>query len=72
MQQLKPKVKIALSIFLFAMSLSVIGFFVDSDLREPSLAVNLFEIFMMTLILFILISTLFGMVIGLSKLFKKA
>lgn len=71
MKQLNSKSKIVLAIFLFALSLSVIGFFVDSDPREPSIATNLFEISMMTLILFAFISILFGVAIGLSRLVQK-
>ncbi|MEM8528437.1 MAG: hypothetical protein AAGG68_27595 [Bacteroidota bacterium] len=71
MKQIKPMAKAAFAIFLFALSLSVIGFFVDSDPREPSIATNLFEISMMTLILFAFISVLFGSAIGLTKLLKR-
>ncbi len=51
--------------------ISLIGFFTDSDTREISLSVNIFEIFMMTIMIAILLSTIYFPIKFLARGLKK-
>lgn len=51
-----------------ALMISIVGFFVDGDPREESLFTNIFEIGLMTTILFLIFSSAYLIIDFLSKL----
>lgn len=60
--------KVLLRILLFSIGLSVTGFLIDGDPRDPDIRTNVFELFMMSLIMFAFISTLvFTFALALKK-----
>lgn len=63
--------KSLLLIFLIGIFISTIGFFIDTDVREPSLFTNLFEIGMMGIVISLLISLIYFPIRFLSLFFKK-
>ena len=54
------KYKIALlTILVISICLSVFGFWVDSDPRNPNVMTTVFELVMMTLLVFVILTTLY-------------
>ena len=66
------KNKIALlTILVVSICLSVFGAWVDNDPRNPSLMTNVFELAMMTLLVFVILTTLYFATTFTSKKIKQ-
>lgn len=59
-----------IKIVLFSFCLSLFGFFIDSDQRVLDIGVNIFEIIMMTSIIFLILTIIYVVVQGVILLFK--
>ncbi len=60
-----------ISIYLFSLLISIIGFYIDGDIREPSNFTNIFEIMMMSFMLFAFFSVSFFLIFYSIKWIKR-
>lgn len=63
---------IIIGIYVLALALSIFGFFIDSDVREASKILNIYEVVMLSVILFGLIMVPLLFLFFMYQLLKKA
>lgn len=58
-------------ILCFALALSLFGFFIDGDVREPSIWTNIFEVSMMSIVIFGMLLVPYGLFVLVGNLLRK-
>lgn len=68
---MKKEIKIMLILYCVSFVLAVVGFFIDSDIRNPSVFVNIFETFVLSFVIYIFISLIYFLTFSIVNWLRK-